>query len=415
MTIPGLDAPEYHFSPATPAIVIGAGLAGCALACALVRAGFTCTLYDRQNTVASETSAVPCALFRPQVSRTEHHASRYLQQAFNRIHTEITGEPDTVTVSAQATGVLQLVKDCQLWPESESYRKLTKADASQKAGAELAGDALYFDRGGWFDINRLCRRWISQCKACGPQHTNFIGNTAVHSLLKTTGGWQLKDAYGGVIDESPLVIVACAELATRLAETSHLPLQRSRGQISHFTRNSSSALGIPTITVTGKGSVIPVSSGFWAGSTHQRQQNSPHSSTQDDQLNLKGAMALCPQIAETIAQPAVADKSWVGFRYSTPDRLPVVGAAPVKDCYLQDYADLRHGRRTQSFPQPHFHHGLYLLTGFGSRGALHSVHAAEILTDVITGKMNSAKGYAQTLNHILHPGRFIIRQLRRGL
>ena len=432
MTLPGLDAPENHFSTSTLALVIGAGLAGCALARALVKAGFRCVLYDRHNAVASETSAVPCALIRPHVTKAEQTSTRYFGEAFDRIHTELKNEVlasegvvvknSQANITASLSGVLQLVSDSSQWPENSYYSRLTKAEASQLTGTELAGDALYFRQAGILNMHSLCNYWIGQCNDVNQQSAEFIGQTAVHSLRRTADGWQLIGSDNQVINESPLVIIANAQVAGQLAETTHLPLQKSRGQISHFTSAPNKTVVTPGHIITGKCSVIPTSDGFWAGSTHQRYNDSRQLSTRDDQLNLQSAIELCPLLDQalvnspdnTLATEKNASHSWAGFRYSTPDRMPVVGAAPKVSWYRQNYAGLHHGRRRQKFPQPHFHEGLYLLTGLGSRGALHSVYAAEILSSIISGTIQSSDDSDQTISRLLHPGRFIIRQLRRG-
>ena len=428
MTLPGLDAPEHHFSPATLAIVIGAGIAGCALTRSLVKTGFRCVVYDKHRAIASETSAVPRALIRPHATRLEQTSTRYFNEAYRKIYAELYNDaPESTHLKqhhcAELDGVLQLVTDVTRWPENPCYSKLTRAEASDLAGTQLAGDALYFGQAGSLNMAGLCEHWFRQCNDAKQQAAEFIGETVVHSLRQTHYGWQLIDADNQVINESPLVIIASAQVASQLTQTTHLPLQKSRGQMSHFTSDPATTGCIPKHIITGKGSVIPTTTGFWAGSTHQQQIDSSRLSTRDDQLNLQKAIELCPQLdqllvnqtAETTVNNGNTRHSWAGVRYSTPDRLPVVGAAPIEDWYKQQYADLHHGRRQQIFPRARFHKGLYLLTGFGSRGALHSVYAAEILAGVITGDAMQSSDDCVNANHrLLHPGRFIIRQLRRS-
>ena len=428
MTLPGLDPPEHYFTPGTPAIVIGAGIAGCALTRSLVKTGFRCVVYDKHRAIASETSAVPRALIRPHVTRLEQTSTRYFNEAYRKIYAELYNDaPESTHLKqhhcAELDGVLQLVTDVTRWPENPCYSKLTRAEASDLAGTQLAGDALYFGQAGSLKIAGLCEHWFGQCNDAKQQAAEFIGETVVHSLQQTHYGWQLIDADNQVINESPLVIIASAQVASQLTQTTHLPLQKSRGQMSHFTSGSATTSYIPQHIITGKGSVIPTTTGFWSGSTHQKHIDSSRLSTRDDQLNLQRAIELCPHLdqqlvnrsAETTMNNGNSYHSWAGFRYSTPDRLPVVGAAPIEDWYRQNYADLHHGRRQQIFPRPSFHKGLYLLTGFGSRGALHSIYAAEILASIISGNtMQSPNDYDDANNRLLHPGRFIIRQLRRS-
>lgn len=425
MLLPGLEPPAKTFSTDTRAVIIGAGLAGCAVARALVNAGYRCVLYDRNASPAGGTSAVPCALVRPQVTKTSQTTTLYFDQAFNRIHDELKRVVGSGSqVFAQLTGALQLVKSISQWPANQHYSALTKTQASDLAGVTLASDALYFDKAGWIDMHSLCQHWITQCHAQGKNSFQYLGGTHVQSLETTADGWQLLNESNDIIDCSPLVIVASGELACGLQQTAHLPLQRSRGQLSHFSVSAEHTAHIPNTIITGKGSVIPVDDGIWTGSTHHRHDNIVHCTPEDDLINVQNAIKLCPDLANGLNSTGssnnvpvdkhLASRSWTGFRYSTPDRLPVVGAAPDPMWYRQHYADLRHGRRQQQFPQPCFHDGLYLATGFGSRGALHSIYASDTLASIISGGARACTDPEHTIRRLLHPGRFIVRQLRSG-
>jgi len=407
MKLPGLGRPEDVYSAASTALIIGAGLAGCAASRLLAKSGFNCVLYDQNDMPACGTSAVPRALYRPQVTRTAQLENHYFSHAFNCIRTEVSNVSSNC--GSKPEGVLQLVKDASLWPDNEQYTQLTRSTASELAGTAVAGDALYFEDAGSVAISNLCNHWIAQSQA-----SEFIGNTRVQSLRKTDYGWQLLDSQQNIINESPLVVISSAGMARQLAETAHLPLQKIRGQISYFEPAETSNKPTPLKIITGRCTVIPAAGGFWAGSTHQRDNQSSQLSDDDDQLNLQHAFGLCPELRQTIARGCKARRSWVGFRYSTPDRLPIAGAAPLAEWYRQHYADIRHGKRQQRFPEAKFHTGLYLLTGFGSRGALHSVLAAQTLVNIITGTPLQSD-HPQAFTRLLHPGRFLIRLLRRGL
>lgn len=381
-------------------------MAGCSIARALAHRGFHSVIYERLNQPAAATSAVPHALLRQQITKAPQITSHYFHRAFERAQQEIAqlqAQNDKLLAVADSGGVLQLVNDAESWPDSAHYTRLDRATASSLAGTELAGDALYFEHACRLNLGVLCRHWLNLLH---PQ-VQFNAGIGVNELRRTQSGWCLLDLYGNEIDESPLVIIASGATACRLPQTAHLPLQPGRGQISFFDAPDAY---LPNRIITGKGSVIPVDNGFWAGSTHQRGVADRTTKVADDSHNLNTATALCPRLCS--GTTPVASKSWAGIRYSSPDRMPIVGGAPVHDWYLSAYADLKHGRRGQSYPCPHFHDGLYLLTGFGSRGAIHSVYAAELLAALIAG--DKPDDETKAIYCTLHPGRFLIRQARRG-
>ena len=64
----GLSLPEYTFNTSQTALVIGAGLAGCAIAQALAKRGYHCRVFDQHETIAASTSALPAAVIRPAIN-----------------------------------------------------------------------------------------------------------------------------------------------------------------------------------------------------------------------------------------------------------------------------------------------------------------------------------------------------------
>jgi len=77
----GLELPEYTYNKHQTAIIIGAGLAGCAIANALASRGYRCKLYDRNADIASLTSALPVATISP-TTTAEPLQAKYFDHAF---------------------------------------------------------------------------------------------------------------------------------------------------------------------------------------------------------------------------------------------------------------------------------------------------------------------------------------------
>jgi len=126
--------------------------------------------------------------------------------------------------------------------------------------------------------------------------------------------------------------------------------------------------------------------------------------------NKATAAAIAPQLA-TAATPAA---SFTEVRTFTPDRLPVVGAVPDTRRYREDYADLKHGKPADTFPAPGFHQGLYIAAGLGSRGATQALLVGDLIASLVTGQESEHEA-RQSFCPELHPGRFLVRALRRGL
>ena len=84
---------------------------------------------------------------------------------------------------------------------------------------------------------------------------------------------------------------------------------------------------------------------------------------------------------------------------------------PDVPAYRRDYADIRHGRPVESHAPATYRRGLYVLGGLGSRGFQTGPLAAEVLADQMTGQPSALPA---SLLAAIHPGRFLIRALKRG-
>ncbi len=108
-------------------------------------------------------------------------------------------------------------------------------------------------------------------------------------------------------------------------------------------------------------------------------------------------------------------ESRVGWRATTPDRLPLVGALPW---HADRLSDARHTRREQVRMLPRERHsldgrtqgGLYVLSGLGSRGITWAALAGELLAHWVAGSVCPVEA---ELRDAMDPARFLARQHRQ--
>ena len=100
----------------------------------------------------------------------------------------------------------------------------------------------------------------------------------------------------------------------------------------------------------------------------------------------------------------------VGFRCQTPDYLPIVGPVANKAAYINSYQNLSTGIKYGELPIGSYHNNLFINIAHGSRGISNTGLAAEILASYITGDQQPVE---QEVLNALHPGRFIIRDIKR--
>ena len=407
----GLSLPEYTFNTSQTALVIGAGLAGCAIAQALAKRGYHCRVFDQHETIAASTSALPAAVIRPAINGDQLFTD-YFSYAFDLCCQSIDKNLFTQCGSLELTDNSE--RD-RVTTDDSRYKLLTADEASTLAGTKV-DSAIHIKQAGFVKPQALCNHWLAH------NNIEIRASTTVDGLRKTQEGWQLLSDSGAVIDESHVVILATAQNTVGFDLASELPLHCAAGQIDLFACG-----GTPlNCIINGNGYLLPDKHGVWCGATHHplqtiagqfEQKQSPIKET-DSQTN----KATAKHIAQDLSIGASPVASFASVRTFTPDRLPVVGALHDTGKYRQNYADLKHGKTNHHYPPPCFHEGLYLATGLGSRGATQALAIGELISNLLSGDYpgmgdpdNPQRPTAKQLLQALHPGRFLIRALRRGL
>jgi tRNA 5-methylaminomethyl-2-thiouridine biosynthesis bifunctional protein len=178
----------------------------------------------------------------------------------------------------------------------------------------------------------------------------------VERLEREADAWRALDASGQVMAQAPVVVLANAADAMRLAPEARLRLSRVRGQVTYLPAEIARG---PDIVVSGSGYVAPMTGGgHCIGATYAHHDDDERVRAVDHGENLRRAQSMMPGFGAGI--DAARLDGWVGFRTTVPDRLPVFGAAMDP--------------------------GLHLATGLGSRGLLWGPLGAELLASALCGE-----------------------------
>lgn len=395
---------------AREALVVGAGLAGCAAAWALARQGWACRVIDRDAAPARATSGNAAGLVHGSVHGDDGpHARAHRAAALRTVRVAgpliATGAVpgalggclrlDARTSAAGAAALLA----AQGLP-ADHVRWLDRAAAVDASGLAVPTGGWWFGDGGWLAPGAYAQALLAASGA------TFRAGQAIDRLHHEGGLWQALGADGRVIDAAPVLVLANALDATRLLPpgAAALPLRAVRGQISSL---EAAGLPAPRAPVAGAGYVLPAHEGrLWFGATTQHADDEPALREADHRHNLAQLERLC---GGALGDAAV--RPWggrVGWRAVTPDRLPLVGAAV-------DASALAGARRAD---QPRFAprlrdaaSGLYVFTGLGSRGIAWAALGGELLASWITGAPCPLEA---DLREALDPARHALRTGRGG-
>ncbi|MET0541055.1 MAG: FAD-dependent 5-carboxymethylaminomethyl-2-thiouridine(34) oxidoreductase MnmC [Variovorax sp.] len=342
--------------PAMPGrcAVIGAGLAGAAVAASLARRGWQVEVFERADRPAAGASGLPVGLLAPHVSPDDALLSRLtragIAATWQQLESLLHEGRDW-----RAGGVLERRPDGDVrmpaaW-RAHGPNLSWRADASQRAAAGLPGDvpALWHARAGWVRPGALIRAWLAQ-----PGIT-LRTRSEVHRIECPGAAWQLFGADDQALAAVDRVVVAAGFESTRFAAM--LPLQAVRGQVEWGRVGAGSTL--PSVPINGDGHLIaqvPDGDGtgtIWlAGATFDRDSADITTRAADTAANRERMARLSPIAAATI--PQTGAQSWAGVRCASGDRRPLVGPVPG---------------------QP----GLWVCTALGSRGLSFAALGAELL------------------------------------
>jgi tRNA 5-methylaminomethyl-2-thiouridine biosynthesis bifunctional protein len=355
------------------AIVIGAGLAGTSCCQRLAERGWRVQLVERHRAPAQEGSGNPAGLVRPVFSLDWNTHSRFTTAAFlYAMRHQAALEDSGCGPTHGEGGVLQLARDAahfekqqrivaQFALPADLVKTVQTCEAAELAGTPVAGPACWFPGAVWANPASMCR---SNLGGSG-MLTDAMYGLEVAGLRRVDGHWEVMDAYGAVLASAPVVVLANACTASRLAQASWLPLRPVRGQVSLLRPRPDRKL---RIAVCREGYVTPAVDGMHCiGASFNEDMLEPGVLAADHVANLRRLEAMLPGFGDGVAPEALGGR--VAFRAMSADRLPVLGALS--------------GPRSRD---PAGDDGLFACLALGSRGMTWAALAAEIVVSRITGE-----------------------------
>lgn len=305
-------------------VVIGAGLAGAAVAASLATRGWQVEVLDAAAQPAAGASALPVGLLAPHQSPDDNLLSR-----LSRTGVRITLQACADWLEAgewAPTGALEVRGDdartLPSVPELAPWTREATAQQKQAAGLPAGQPAWWHQNAAWVRPAALVRAWLAQPGIV------FRGGCKVGSLEPVDGGWQALDAQGQVLAQAPLVIVAAAHSSGPLL-SGRIATHPVRGQVSWDLHQPAA---LPPFPVHGHGHFlprVPTAQGpaWFAGSSYGRGETDAAPRPAEQQANLQRLRDLLPEVAAAVADRFAGGqvRAWAGVRCSSPDRRPLAG------------------------------------------------------------------------------------------
>jgi tRNA 5-methylaminomethyl-2-thiouridine biosynthesis bifunctional protein len=401
---------------APPVVIVGAGLAGCALAQALAERGCSSLLLERGAAIAQEGSGNAAGLFHGVVHRGDgrharfHRAAAFAARAAVREAIERAGTRGSVAGLLRLEGegasraTLQATLDALGLP-ADYVRALDADAASRLAGVAITSAAWHYPQGGWVDPRGLAAAWLARAG----RRSELRVHCAVTSLKRVGERWSLFDGAGSTVASADVVVLCNAGGAFELLGRPPWPVVPQRGQTSGIAASALVPGHAPRVPVTGSGYVLPEIDGtVWFGASAQWRDHDLAARASDHRANL----ARLARLVGLTAAPSLAELSGrAAVRWQSQDRLPVIGAVPAA---VAESAGLGvPAPASRRLDQPRLvarAPGLYVFSALGSRGIASSALGAQLLAATIAG----APAPVETdLLDAVDPARFLVRQFRR--
>jgi tRNA 5-methylaminomethyl-2-thiouridine biosynthesis bifunctional protein len=388
------------------AVIIGGGLAGCAAAWALAEQGWRSTVLERHARIATEASGNPGGLFHGIVNAHDGVHARFNRGAALAAREVVQVAIDAHDVAGSARGLLRLESSLgvasmqallqRLGLPPDYAEALDAATGGARAGIALSRPAWFYAGGGWVHPAGLARSFLERAGSLA----RVVHGVEAGALQSIESGWRVLDTQGRSVAEAPTVVLANAGDALRLLGGTDWPIEKVRGQISMLAAPNL-ACALPRMPIAGTGYLLPEIDGQAIfGATSAPGDLDPAVRISDHVANLEQLERL---VGHALAVDAAALDGRTAWRFSSYDRLPVIGAVPDETAL----------GRAPRLDQPRFvprRPGLFVFTALGSRGITWSALGAQVVASLVTG---APVPLAAGLLDAIDPARFISRRSRR--
>ncbi len=382
-TPPAPEPDVFGFSRPLPranrVAILGAGIAGASAAHALKQLGAEPVIFDPADGPASGGSGNPMGLVMPRLDAGDTAQARLLVDAYLTARQTYRGRPGVTE-----TDVRQVPKDDA---ETARFEKLLADPPLPLEDLEaLAGGGLLHKRALIVEPAKLLPSLLA-----GVEH-HYGARPDVDLAGRTVNG----RAFDAIV------------LANGMAAGALLPwlgLEARMGQVD-FTDGPADAP--PFAMASGTYALALGTRRLW-GATFDKvaPETTPFTSDAAREENLKGVEALSPYWIRDTRGTDIASRA--SLRATTADRLPLIGAAPDHDAFLETFAGMRKGRPADA--DAPLLDRVFVSSGFGARGFTWGPWAGSVLAARLCGAPAPA---SRSALEAVAPARLLLRALKRG-
>lgn len=394
------------------AIVIGAGMAGVCISAALAKRKWNVTMIEKNESLASEGSGNANAILMPRLSVDHDLQSQLTLLGFlysNRLFSKLASQYSDF--HWQQCGAIQIPRDQAQWERmqqivsqknipDELLKSVSQQQASDISSCKVAKSGWHIPLAGHVTPQQLCTTLVSKYS----DQINVITNREIHSIEKKDSQWIAYDHSKDEIHSAEIIIIANAHMTHQFSQTEWCQLNPKRGQVTYVSQEQCNIQ--PSTVICADAYVTPaVDSHIVIGATFITNDSNTDIRQSEHDDNIAKLQTMIPDF--TTDDSSMLDGR-AGIRAVSSDRMPIVGPVANKELFDTTYQFAALGSTRETYPIPTYHDGLYLASGFGSRGLSWIPLCTEALACEIN---NEPSPLNKALLNSIHPNRILMKAL----
>lgn len=345
--------------------IIGAGLAGIAVASALSKRNISSTIFEAENKISTQASGNIAGIIMPHLTAKKNEISEFYHFGLQTLLSELKNLKNrNITFKGELCGVLKFPSSSrlkQLYQEINQLnlnpdfaQKLSKTEAEDLIGFELNDGGIFFKNAGWIEPASFCAATLETTN----NHVEIVTEQAVKRIVKEKNNWLALDEKNQELATSEIMIVSSAFSCLEFEQLKFLPIEKVRGQVTHLKANTKSKSLKHVVCYDGY--LTPaIEEVHLLGATFNHGDNR---NEVDDLQNIELIQKLNNWLPNFPLSEEEITSSRVNFRTMARARLPIIGEIPLNS-------------NNQS--------GLYVSVAHAAKGLLSCNLAAEIIAQQI--------------------------------
>lgn len=351
------------------AVVVGGGFAGAGIAHAMALRGWSVTVLEASEAERGPHRGHLAAALTPMLTRDDDVRARLSRAGTLRAHHRwghLTAEAfdpcGALQLSRTSGRIVDLESVVAELQVPEAWARFVDANqASAIAGVRLDRGGIHFPMAVRVQPEPLINQLLAT--------TGITRQVArVRRLLQRGDVWDVLDASGQVLAQTPIVVLAAAHATQDILSASGLLTDDARlrgmhplgGEVTYVPDRLIS--GGPRCIVSGDGYVLPtVDAHCVTGSSYLHGAERVFVSSDGAKSNLQRAEGLLGMRLIEAGSDSSALKGWAGWRAVLPGRLPAIGAVDAQE-------------------------SLWVVAGLASRGLTWSSLAGDLIAASLNGE-----------------------------